>query len=180
MRSMKLPEVLAVVLALTGATASAQPAPSHAAAAPASVEPPLTDVTTGKTATLASRRTKLTLVNVWASWCQPCREEMPELDRLHRELSARGFSVVGVAADEATEIQAFLARLPVRYPLLAGDPDAVFAWSESLGNRAVGLPYSVLMDPTGRVLWRKSGGRLTRDEVLRTVEPLLEKTGEKR
>ncbi len=72
----------------------------------------------GKTQRLADQRGKVVLVNIWATWCGPCREEMPKLDRLYRERQDRGFIVFGLS-DESVNLQRkFVEQVPVSYPLL--------------------------------------------------------------
>lgn len=96
------------------------------------------------------------LINVWASWCGPCIEEMPELQRFSAKEGARGVQVVGIALDDADAVRAFLQRVPVDYPILidtAGPADA----SVSLGNRKGVLPYSVLIGADGTLLERRVG-----------------------
>lgn len=96
------------------------------------------------------------LINVWASWCGPCIEEMPELQRFSAKEGARGVQVVGIALDDADAVRAFLQRVPVDYPILidtAGPADA----SVSLGNRKGVLPYSVLIGADGALLERRVG-----------------------
>ncbi|HEY1137725.1 MAG TPA: TlpA disulfide reductase family protein [Xanthomonadaceae bacterium] len=96
------------------------------------------------------------LINVWASWCGPCIEEMPELQRFSAKEGANGVQVVGIALDDPDAVRAFLQRVPVAYPILiesAGPADA----SVSLGNRKGVLPYSVLIGADGTLLERRVG-----------------------
>ncbi|MBF6024158.1 TlpA family protein disulfide reductase [Lysobacter niastensis] len=96
------------------------------------------------------------LVNLWASWCGPCIEEMPELDRFAAAQGTNGTQVVGIALDDAAAVQDFLTRIPVRYPILldqAGPRDA----GVQLGNPKGVLPYTVLVSADGRLLKQKIG-----------------------
>jgi thiol-disulfide isomerase/thioredoxin len=96
------------------------------------------------------------LVNVWASWCGPCIQEMPELDRFAAVQGEHGVQVVGLALDTTEGVRAFLQQVPVRYPLLLETPGPADA-SVWLGNRAGVLPYSVLIGADGRVLKQQAG-----------------------
>lgn len=96
------------------------------------------------------------LINLWASWCGPCIEEMPELDRFANQQGSEGTQVIGIALDDADAVRAFLERVPVRYPILidaAGPADA----GVQLGNVKGVLPYTVLVDAQGRLLKQKIG-----------------------
>jgi len=96
------------------------------------------------------------LVNLWASWCGPCIEEMPELDRFSREQGDNGTQVVGIALDDQAAVEDFLQRIPVRYPILidaAGPRDA----GVQLGNQRGVLPYTVLVSADGRLLKQRIG-----------------------
>src|SRR5262249_14225919 len=72
----------------------------------------------GNSHSLEDHRGDVVLVNIWATWCQPCREEMPRLDRLYREQKHRGFIVFGLSDQDAGEQQKFIEQVPVTYPLL--------------------------------------------------------------
>lgn len=96
------------------------------------------------------------LINVWASWCGPCIEEMPELQRFGAAQGAGGVQVVGIALDEPDAVRAFLRRIPVDYPILIDTPGPADA-GVRLGNVRGVLPYSVLIGPDGRVLKRRIG-----------------------
>lgn len=96
------------------------------------------------------------LVNVWASWCGPCIEEMPELQRFATGQGANGVQVVGIALDDAANVRDFLQKIPVSYPILieaAGPADA----GVQLGNPKGVLPYSALVSADGRLLKQRIG-----------------------
>lgn len=92
------------------------------------------------------------LVNFWASWCVPCRTEMPALDRVATD----GITVLGIAMDDPERVRAFLAAHPVRYPILLGEL-ATPSTAQRLGDLDQTLPYSVLLDASGRVLQTRRG-----------------------
>ena len=96
------------------------------------------------------------LVNVWASWCGPCIEEMPQLQRFHGEQGANGTQVVGIALDDRAAVEAFLQRIPVDYPILLDAPGPADA-GVRLGNPAGVLPYTALLDAEGRLVRQKIG-----------------------
>ena len=96
------------------------------------------------------------LINVWASWCGPCIEEMPELERFARSQGQAGVQVIGLALDTPENIREFLVRVPVAYPILVDTPDPADA-SVWLGNRKGVLPYSVLVGADGKILKQKVG-----------------------
>lgn len=96
------------------------------------------------------------LVNIWASWCPPCIEEMPELDRFARAQGGDGVQVLGIALDEADAVRAFLDRVPVDYPQGIDTPGNADA-GVRLGNPRGVLPYSVLVAADGTVLKQRIG-----------------------
>jgi thiol-disulfide isomerase/thioredoxin len=127
----------------------------------------------GKSTSLDQYRGKVVLLNFWATWCAPCRLEMPELNQLSRQLDLHRAVVVGVAADERKDVKTFVTRLGIRYPIAIGDTDQIFAWSVRLGNRSEGLPFSVLLDTKGKVVWQQEGGGLKSAKVLDLIQQQL-------
>lgn len=107
----------------------------------------------GKQVQLSKYRGQIVLLNFWASWCAPCREEMPLFSKWQREFGAHRLRVVGISMDDdVREVQRFLAAYPVTYPIVMGD--AKFA--EQFGG-VLGLPLSYLVDAQGRVVARYQG-----------------------
>ena len=121
---------------------------------------------------LASLRGSPVLLNVWATWCPPCREEMPALQALHEKLGPRGLRVVGVSVDSrgAEEtIRRFLDEGGYTFTILHDASDAV-----SRQFRTIGVPESFLIDGEGRVVRRWIGKfDPLAEDVLRDIEALL-------
>lgn len=96
------------------------------------------------------------LLNFWATWCPPCVEEMPLLDRFYAESKPNRLQVLGMAIDQASAVSRFLEHTPVRFPItLAGM--AGVELTRSFGNLEGGLPFTVVMDSAGLIVQRKMG-----------------------
>lgn len=109
----------------------------------------------GEPLTLADFRGKLVLLNIWATWCAPCREEMPELDRLEAELGGDDFEVVAVSVDSKGQklVRDFLSEVGAEHMRLYIDPTAKANFT--LG--AFGLPTTLLVSPEGEEIGRMVG-----------------------
>lgn len=118
---------------------------------------------------LAEERGKWMLVNLWASWCPPCREEAPVLERFYRRERDRGVTVVGIdVQDNEDDALAFLRTHPTAYPVL-----------RSVGNErsaafgSIGVPESFLVNPRGRLalIWREPvDDRILREHFVPLIE----------
>ena len=113
---------------------------------------------------LAGKRDKVVLLNVWATWCGPCRFEIPELQTLHDRYAPKGFEVIGVSVDESgvESVRQFVDEQKMRYPV-AVDPEGKLA---TLLHTDV-LPTSVLLDRNGRIVWKKYQAIAPNDEELK-------------
>ena len=116
---------------------------------------PLTDLA-GSPATFTTYQGKYTVVNFWATWCAPCRKEMPLLSALAPRLAARGVKFVGIALDQPDQVKAFTKQTPVSYPLLMADGEGLNVM-RLLGNKVGGLPFTVIVDGKGQPVKRFSG-----------------------
>ncbi len=111
---------------------------------------------TGKTRRLAEWRGKALVVNFWATWCAPCREEIPLLDAAQQQHASAGLQVVGIGIDSAANVAEFMRTVRITYPVLIAGATGIDLMRE-LGNSAGGLPFNVLLDRQGRVVGRRLG-----------------------
>jgi thiol-disulfide isomerase/thioredoxin len=114
---------------------------------------------------------RVVLINFWATWCVPCRAEMPMLSDLHQDYQGQGLQVVGIAMDDVQQARDFVMELGIAYPVLVGMAD-VMATGRVYGNRSGLLPYSVLVDRSGVVRWTHLG-ELSEADLLARAQPLL-------
>jgi peroxiredoxin len=112
--------------------------------------------TKGQEQSLAQWKGKVVVVNFWATWCVPCREEMPEFVKAQQELGSRGVQFVGIAIDQPDKIDAFAVELKLNYPALVGGYGAI-ELSKAMGNRLGALPFTVIVDRAGHVAHTQLG-----------------------
>ena len=105
----------------------------------------------GEMKSLRDWQGKSLVVNFWATWCAPCRREIPLLERVQRERAAEGFQVVGIAVDFRDKVLEYADQMQIQYPLLIGEQDALDAAS-AFGVDAVGFPFTIFTDGQGRVI----------------------------
>ena len=109
----------------------------------------------GEMTSIKEYKGKKTLINFWATWCRPCRKEMPMLNGVYLSKDSSEFSVVGVAIDKPEKVAQFVAELGIDFPIMIGQSDAYDIMKE-LGNEALTLPYTILIDNSGEVIWSKN------------------------
>jgi thiol-disulfide isomerase/thioredoxin len=128
---------------------------------------------TGTPLALAQFKGKPLLINFWATWCAPCIEEMPLLDKLYLEnrKSDNRLQILGIAADKTQSVVKFLEKTQVAFPIAISGFDGI-ALSRTLGNAAGGLPYSILISKNSGILFKKEGQLTTND--LKTILNLLD------
>lgn len=117
---------------------------------PALLDTPLEALEGGRKP-LAAWKGKVMVVNFWATWCGPCRKEIPEFIRMQQSLGDKGLQFVGIAIDEKDKVAAYVREIGINYPVLVGELDAV-EMSRSLGNDLGGLPFTIVIDRSGKVV----------------------------
>jgi thiol-disulfide isomerase/thioredoxin len=160
---MRLGVVFAGVAALAGLAGTALWLGEKSAvprAAPAAISPTALYASSfvagdGAPRALGQYQGKVLVLNFWATWCAPCRAEMPAFSRVHERWKDRGVQFIGLSNEEAAVVARFTLDVPVSYPLWTGaDVDSL---SRRLGNHVGILPHTAIIDRTGTVLESKLG-----------------------
>jgi thiol-disulfide isomerase/thioredoxin len=125
----------------------------------------------GKTHTLEEWRGKLVLLNFWATWCPPCRREIPLFMQFQDRYQSKGLQIVGIAVDNPEPVARYWQEMHLNYPILLAD-DRTFDLMAAYGNGDGSLPYSVLITPDGQVAKVKLGA-FEPNELDSLVQPLL-------
>lgn len=110
----------------------------------------------GRAETMSRWKGHLVVVNFWATWCAPCVEEMPDLQRVQDEYGARGVSVVGLGIDAPSALRRFRDEHRLSLPLYAAGASGS-ELGRAMGNRSGALPYTVLVDRKGRIVQARLG-----------------------
>jgi thiol-disulfide isomerase/thioredoxin len=123
----------------------------------------------GRTLRLNDYKGKVVLVNFWATWCPPCRAEMPDLIRMQREYRSRGLQVVGVTypPQTAREVRRFIRKLKVNYPVALGTKE-----TKALFDQGETLPVTIVIDREGNFR-ELIEGILLPEEFEQKIKPLL-------
>jgi len=105
--------------------------------------------TNNKSVSLSKYKNKWLLVNFWATWCAPCREEIPELNNLFK--NNKDIHLIAIAIDEIEAVNKFLIKIPIKYESLISNDMQGLEISRSLGNDRGVLPFTVLIKPNGKI-----------------------------
>ena len=122
---------------------------------------------------LSQYKGKIIVLNFWATWCPPCREEMPELSELQLEYKNKNVVVIGIAEDELPLVQEYLQSSPVSYPIFIAENEAMNLGAK-LGNDKGVLPYTVMIGADGRVI-DTFYGRISKQLLEMSLQNLLPK-----
>lgn len=125
----------------------------------------------GRTIRLSDYKGKVVLLNFWATWCPPCRAEMPELVRMQREYGSRGLQVIGITypPEQRARVRRFIRRFKVNYPIALGTRK-----TKTLFDGGQDLPMTVVIDREG-LIREVIKGILLPDEFEQKIKPLLHK-----
>lgn len=125
----------------------------------------------GRSRQVAEWRGSVVVVNFWATWCAPCREEIPMLREMRDKYREKGLEIVGIAIDLVAKVKEFAKETNISYPILMADAGGIDLLRK-LGNAPGGLPYTVFLDRSGRIQRRKLGA-LRRQELEAWIAELL-------
>ncbi len=115
---------------------------------------------------------KVVLINFWATWCPPCKREMPAFMQTYDEYKDQGFEIIGIALDDKDSVQDFVDTLDVNYTIMAAEHKGL-ELSRIYGNRIGALPFSVLIDRDG-IITLTHAGELSKKQLEDIILPLLD------
>jgi thiol-disulfide isomerase/thioredoxin len=147
-----------------------EPAVLPPASAAALMQAALPDLS-GQSQPLSQWQDKVLVVNFWATWCAPCRDEIPALIALQNKLGPRGLQIIGIAIDQADRVKPYAAEMRINYPVLVGELDAMDL-AQRAGNQLGGLPFTVILDRSGKPVRSELGG-VNQEKLESIVQPLL-------
>ena len=127
--------------------------------------------TEGKTRDVKEWDGQVLMINFWATWCPPCRKEMPAFIQLQEKYDKQGFKIIGIALDEKQAVIDFTDPMGVNYPILLAELEGV-ELTKAYGNRLGVLPFTVFVDRNGKIIHR-SRSELTFEQAEALIKPLL-------
>lgn len=125
----------------------------------------------GKPQPLEQWRGKVLIVNFWATWCAPCREEIPGFIKFQSQYGSQGAQFVGIAIDTAERVEPYAREIGINYPLLVGGMETM-DFARQAGNRAGVLPYTLVLDRSGKLV-TTTVGILKPEKLEALLKPLL-------
>jgi peroxiredoxin len=127
--------------------------------------------TEGKPRKLSEWDGKVVMINFWATWCPPCRREIPAFIELQEKYRDKGFAIIGVALDTPQAAMDFVDPMGINYPILVGEEEGIVL-TQQYGNHLGVLPYSVILDRKGSITHTLLH-ELTYEEVEKLISPLM-------
>jgi len=161
-----------LLIAVLGAAVFACSAQAASETAPDLLSTPLPGLD-GREHRIDDWKGELRIVNFWASWCAPCRSELPLLSATRLQWQGKGLEVIGVAVDGVDEVRDFIGQSQLAYPVLVAQQQGQ-ALMRVNGNAYASLPFTLLLDAQGRVLQRHAGvldARLLQEWLAQATTP---------
>ena len=125
----------------------------------------------GQSQALRNWRGKILVLNFWATWCPPCREEIPDFVQVDTAYRGKNVAIVGIALDGQEAVQDFAREFGIHYPLLLGGAEA-YDFAARLGNTSKGIPFTVILDPQGKISYLGVGA-VRKQELEKVLDKLL-------
>lgn len=116
---------------------------------------------------------KVILLNFWATWCGPCRIEIPDFIDYQANYADKGLQIIGVGLDDVSKLQSYRRTVGINYPILSADPESQYDLLRQWGNSFGTLPFTVVIGREGQLVFMQQG-IFNRDAFTMIVEPLLQ------
>jgi thiol-disulfide isomerase/thioredoxin len=117
-------------------------------------------------------RGKILIINFWATWCPPCKKEIPEFISLQNQYSAQGLQFIGVALEDKESVREYMNTVKINYPVLIAEDQGI-ALAFKLGDISGTVPFTVVVDQNNDIIYRHQGN-FSKDQILSVIAPLLD------
>ncbi|WP_340122915.1 TlpA disulfide reductase family protein [Methylobacter svalbardensis] len=121
--------------------------------------------------TISEWRGKVLVINFWATWCPPCRKEIPDFVALQQQYADQGLQFVGIALEDKEPVAEYLATTKINYPMLLGGDNGI-TLAHQLGNSVDAVPYTLIVNRQGQIIHRHPG-EFSREQITKIITPLL-------
>ena len=163
--------IIAALLALGGGIiARGLLSPAEQSSATALPDFALPDVS-GKLHNVSEWQGKIRVINFWATWCSPCRKEIPEFIALQEQYADKGLQFIGIAIDDQESVAKYLASININYPMLIGDVTGI-ALAHQLGNTIDAVPFTLIVNQQGQIIHQHPGD-FSKEQIMAIITPLL-------
>ncbi|MDO9424088.1 MAG: TlpA disulfide reductase family protein [Methylobacter sp.] len=116
-------------------------------------------------------RGKILVINFWATWCPPCRKEIPNFVALQQQYADKSVQFIGIALEDKEPVAEYIAATKVNYPILLGGDNGI-ALARQLGNNVDAVPYTLIVDRQGQIIHRHPG-EFSKEQITEIITPLL-------
>ena len=123
-----------------------------------------------KTHSISEWKGKTLVINFWATWCQPCLKEIPEFVQLQTNYAKQNVQFIGIAIDELPAVMRYKNTAGINYPVLISSEWEGFNLAQQLGNSANTVPYTVVVNSTGGIIYRHAG-EVKKEELVAIIAP---------
>lgn len=125
----------------------------------------------GRQHNISEWRGKVLVINFWATWCPPCRKEIPDFIALQEHYAAQGVQFIGIALEDMAPVVEYSSASNINYPILLGGDNGI-SLAHQLGNNVDAVPYTLVVDKQGRIIHRHPG-EFSKEQIEEVIAPLL-------